>query len=59
MLNKSVLVLGLLGLLTAVGPASAAAIGVVQVPVPLIGVGAVAFAATGGALIFARVFSKR
>jgi hypothetical protein len=59
MINKSVLVLGLLGLLTVVGPASAAAIGVVSVPVPLIGVGAVALAATAGALIISRVFSKR
>jgi len=59
MLNKSMLALSLLGVLAAVVPASAAAIGVVAVPAPLIGVGAVASVATAGAWIATRVFLKR
>jgi hypothetical protein len=55
MSNKSTLVLSLLVLFAGIAPAAAAQ----AAPIPLIGVGALASAATAGAFVAARFFSKR
>jgi hypothetical protein len=56
MLNKYTVALSLLTLLGGILPAAAFPVGA---PIPVIGVGVVASAAVAGAMVVARLFTKR